>query len=188
MIEDLSGFVATVLAISLTTERLVAVVKTSFPVWMAAEKKTDSAEVDLIGDRWRRLRVQLVAFLVAWVASASLANFQFFTGSVKLGASGAAIPVLVLAILSMGGSALWGSIVTYASAAKDIRVQTRASGSLAFQAQARAQGKTPMDSGLAAVERGGGQAAPGLANALTMITTLSQPPLTALGSRMASHG
>jgi hypothetical protein len=184
MIEDLSAFIATVLAVSLTTERIVAVVKTAFPVWMAAERKTESAEVDLLGDRWRRLRVHLVAFVVAWVASASLANFQFLSGSVKLGTAGAEIPVFFLAILSMGGSAFWSSVISYASAAKDIQNQARASGSLAFQVQARAAGRVPTDSGLAA---GGGQTAPGLAEALTKITSLTQPPLKAMGSRMASH-
>jgi hypothetical protein len=188
MIEDLSAFIATVLAVSLTTERLVAVVKTSFPVWMAAEKKTDSAEIDLVGDRWRRLRVQLVAFLVAWVASASLADFKFISGSVQLGTSAVAIPVVVLAILSMGGSAFWSSVVAYASAAKDIQVQAKASGSLAFQAQARSQGRVPMDSGIVAVERGSGRAAPNLATALGNITTLAQPAFEAAPSRVVSHG
>jgi len=187
MFENLSAFVATVLAVSLSTERLVAVVKTAFPVWMAAEKKTNSSEVDLVGDRWRRLRVQLVAFVSAWVASAAVAELHFF-GSITIGTGPMRIPVIVLALLSMGGSAFWSSVVNYASAAKDIQQQTRATSGLAFQAEARRQGKTPLDSGMAAVARGGAEVAPGLASTLKTITSLSQPAFAAAESRLATNG
>jgi hypothetical protein len=98
------------------------------------------------------------------------------------------VPVIVLALLSMGGSAFWGSVVNYASAAKDIQQQNRATGGLAFQAEARRQGKTPLDSGMAAVARGGAELAPGLASTLSTITTLPQPAFMAAESRLATNG
>ncbi|HEU5170710.1 MAG TPA: hypothetical protein VFU46_09235 [Gemmatimonadales bacterium] len=187
-INDLSAFVATLLAVSLATERLVVVAKTSFPTWLADEKKTPAQETDLIRDRWRRIRVQLVALAAAWVTAAALANFDP-TGEVPLGADGSgSIPVPLLALLSMGGSALWTSIVGYASALKDIRTLERASGSLGFHARAREQGLTAVDAGTAAVARGASRAAPGLTAAIERIGTLDQPPLQEPASRVARHG
>jgi hypothetical protein len=188
IIEEISAFVATVLAVSLATERLVVIAKTAAPVWLADEKKTDAAEVDLLGDRWRRLRVHLLAFLTAWLIAASLAEFDFM-GRVELGsASGASMHVLVLALLSMGGSAFWASIVGYASAAKDIRMQARASEALSFQAKAKEQGKVPADSGIAAVARGASSTATNMDVVLRKVMTLDQPKFGAGASRVAGNG
>jgi hypothetical protein len=186
MIDDLSAFLTLLLGVSLATERLVAVAKTSFPIWLADEKKTAALETDLIGDRWRRLRVQLVAFIAAWVISGSLADWNFF-GPVNVAAAGAiALPAPLLALLSMGGSALWTSLLGYASAAKDVRAQDRAKGGLAFRAEARRQGVTALDAGIAAISRGGTVDAPSLADALARLGTLEPPPFDA-PSRVVSN-
>lgn len=187
MIDDLSAFLTLLLGTSLATERLVAVAKTSFPIWLADEKKTAALETDLVGDRPRRLRVQLVAFIAAWVVSGSLADWNFF-GPVNVATAGAiALPAPFLALLAMGGSALWTSLLGYASAAKDFRAQERAMGGLEFRAEARQQGVTALDAGIAAISRGGTGDAPSLAAALNNIGALEPPPFGSRDSRMVSH-
>ncbi len=189
IIESFGAFAATVLGVSLATERLVVFAKAAFPRWLAEEKKTDAAEVDLIADRGRRVRVHLVAFVAALIASASLAEQRFdLLGEVPLGAGGAALPVPLLALLSMAGSAFWTNLVGYASAAKDIRMQERSSLGLDFQAKAREYGRVPADSGIAAATRGASPGAAELATVMDRMTTISQPAFDVPESRVVSHG
>lgn len=188
VIEGFSAFAATVLAVSLATERLVAFAKAAAPRWLADEKKTEASEVDLLGDSWRRIRVNLVALVSAWIASASLPEQGFAPlGSVLFG-GGTAIPVPLLALLSMGGSAFWANIVGYASAAKDIRMQERSSQGLDFQAKAKEHGRIAADAGIAAVARGAGKTAPGLPEVLGNVATIASPAFDLPTSRLVSHG
>lgn len=119
-IVDLSATVAMLLTLSLATERIVAIVKTAFPGWFAHEQQTDAGTVDRIADRWRRLRVQGVAFLGAWITAGALAdggNFNLL-GVVDLGT--VTVPALMVALLASSGSAFWAQVLGYTSAIKDI--------------------------------------------------------------------
>ncbi len=73
-INDLSELATTLLAISLASERVVTILKTTFPVWLADEKKTEAQEVDLVADRSRRLLVLFISFLASWITAAFLAD------------------------------------------------------------------------------------------------------------------
>jgi hypothetical protein len=189
IIEGFSAFAATVLAVSLATERLVAFVKSAAPRWFADEKKTEASEVDLLGDSWRRIRVHAVALVSAWLASASLPEGGFaLLGKVVLSAGNIAIPVPLLALLSMGGSAFWTSIVGYASTAKDLRMQERSSQGLKFRADAKEHGVIASDAGIAAVARAASQPAPGLSKVLETMAAISPPAFDTPTSRVASHG
>lgn len=119
-IVEISATVAVMLTISLATERLVAIVKTVSPGWFAHEQQTDDGTVDRIADRWRRLRVQGVAFLGAWITAGALANGGNFNllGEVNLGT--VTVPTLIVALLASGGSAFWAQVLGYTSAVKDI--------------------------------------------------------------------
>jgi hypothetical protein len=189
IIEEFSAFAATVLAISLATERLVVFAKSALPIWLADEKKTDTTEVDLLGDRWRRIRVHAVALLSAWIASASLAESGFsFFGDVALGSSSAMLPVPLLAFLSMAGSAFWTNIVGYASAAKDIRVQERSRRGLDFQAEAKRMGRVASNAGIAAVARRASEPATDISKVADVLTSLTQPSFDISTSRLVAHG
>jgi len=157
-ISDLSSTLALLLAVSLATERLVAVVKTVLPEWFADEKKTDAKEVDLRADRWRRVRVQAVAFGGAWMTASLLAGDQNRTPLLEpwalVTAGTIQIPAPIVALLASGGSAFWAQLVGYAGAVKDIAVTQKAAMSLEFQAQAQEMGVTPMDSGRVAGRTG----------------------------------
>jgi hypothetical protein len=56
IIDNLTAFVALILAISLASERLVTFIKTIFPK-LADEAKTEAQEVDLDKDKGRRFIV-----------------------------------------------------------------------------------------------------------------------------------
>jgi hypothetical protein len=189
IIEQFSAFAAIVLAVSLATERLVAFAKSALPTWLADEKKTDASEVDLLGDRGRRIRVHAVALVSAWIASASLAEPGFsLIGKVAVGSGSAALPVPLLAFLSMGGSAFWTNIVGYASAAKDLRVQERSRRGLDFQAEAKRMGRLASDAGIAAVPRRASGPATDVAKVAGTITSLTQPGFDIPASRVVTHG
>lgn len=119
-IVDLSVTVAMLLIISLATERLVVVLKTVFPRWLADEKTTATGETDLVGDRGRRLWVQVLALAAAWATAGFLTTSGGFNpiGEVDLGTVTA--PVWVVALLASGGSAFWAQVLGYTSAVKDI--------------------------------------------------------------------
>lgn len=151
-INDLSATLAVVLAVSLATERWVAVVKTALPR-LAVEQRNQAGEVDLVADRKRRLAVQAVAFAGAWITSAFMAgvgvlSWGAFADVVPAGT--VAIPAPVLALLASGGSAFWTQVLQYTGAVKDIAATRKAMESLAFRAQAESMGVTPVDSGRAA--------------------------------------
>lgn len=190
IIEGFSAFAATVLAVSLATERLVSFAKAAAPRWLADEKKTDASEPDLLGDSWRRIRVHAVALVSAWVASASLPEEGFaLFGSVVLSAGNLALPVPILALLSMGGSAFWTNIIGYASAAKDLRMQERSSNGLLFKAEAKERGVIAADSGIAAVTRAATTKGAAKTEALATLNATNTPPaFDTPTSRLVAHG
>lgn len=129
---DYGVMIATLLAISLAAERIVAVVKTMSPGWFAepAAAAPGAPVPTAAQDRGRRLRVQAVAFAACWVAAASLnPGFEFFTlftrGDLDL-------PTPLVALLAMGGSAFWSQVLGISSALKDLKqaqaVDARAGG------------------------------------------------------------
>lgn len=146
----LSTFAAFILGVSMATERVVAIFKTFCPA-LADEKKNDAQEVDLVADRPRRIKLQLLAIIAAWLTSAFLAgegNFAPFA-NVKID-GGIQLPAWVLAILASGGAAFWKSVIEYASAVKDLRTQQRATESLSFHKKAQIMGVQAVDGGMAA--------------------------------------
>jgi hypothetical protein len=149
---EFSKVAAALLAISLATERLVAVVKTLLPSWFAVEQKTEAKEVDLERDKWRRFRVQLVAFGAAWLTTALLVTGGWppdFFGDLTVGPD-TEVAAWLVGFLATGGSAFWAQVVGYTGGLKDITQTRKATESLAFDAAARSMGKIPVDSGVVA--------------------------------------
>jgi hypothetical protein len=157
---NLEALTALLLSISLATERLVVMAKTIAPTWLTDEKKTAANEIDRIGDRWRRIRVLLIAFLVAFIAATLTADvatrpFWFFKEGFPFwasygGSDGGRIPTPLLALLASGGSAFWTGVVGLVSASRDVRVQQKAAEGLEFRTEAERRGVAPVDSGAAA--------------------------------------
>jgi hypothetical protein len=157
---NLEALTALILSISLATERLVVAVKTTSPTWFADEKKTAANETDRIADRWRRIRVLLTAFIVAFalatlIADQPITGLGFLDGlpfwaSYGAGENGGKIATPLLALLASGGSAFWTSVVGFVSAARDVRVQQRAAEGLEFRNEAERRGVAPVDSGASA--------------------------------------
>lgn len=161
-IDDLSEMATTLLAISLASERVVTILKTTFPVWLADEKKTEAQEVDLIADKDRRLLILFISFLTSWITASFLAdvpglkelsmfspNGSTFFGFIRFGVTGHTtdFPTWIMGLLASGGSSLWSNFLGYTKAIKDVQTQRKASEGLAFRQNAREQGLTTFDSG-----------------------------------------
>lgn len=118
---DYAVVIATLLAISLAGERIVAIFKTMFPSWLAEPSATPgAAPVGIQEDKGRRLRVQAVAFVGCWVASATLLPGGFnLVGTLNVG--GLELNVVVAGLLTMGGSAFWTQVLGISSALKDLK-------------------------------------------------------------------
>lgn len=143
-IETLSALFATILGVSLGTERLVTIVKALLP-GLAQERRNDAGQPDHTKDRPRRVAVQVVAFVSAWVTAAFLASggkFDLFGGVSVASASTITIPVPLLGLLATGGSAFWTSAIAYASHVKDIAAERRTAQRLANRATAKTAGVT----------------------------------------------
>jgi hypothetical protein len=137
--KDISTLIALILAVSLASERLVTMLKTLMPEWLADEKKTSTQEVDLVADRWRRFVVIIMAFLAAWLTATFLTKGYAPLGEVVIEGQGH-INTLLLGLLASGGSAFWSSILGYSKAVKDIKVQTRAKENLQFHEEVKSLG------------------------------------------------
>jgi len=128
-IDQLSELAALLLAVSLATERGVVVLKTIAPRHLALER-TPRKDDQLVeeADRWRRLGILGIAYLIAYAVGLLLADQRtaFVFGSVKYGAAGESLPVWLLALLASGGSALWTNVVGLTSVLKDLKRGERA--------------------------------------------------------------
>ncbi|HEX8394901.1 MAG TPA: hypothetical protein VF665_21325 [Longimicrobium sp.] len=138
---DAAAAVGVLIAISLAGERIVAIVKTLAPGWFkeppvqpGTDKPSDTA------DRGRRMRVQTVAFASCMLAAMSLDAGFSPMGHVDIG--GLQLPVVLVALLSMGGSAFWSQVLGITSVLKDLKTGQLAS--LRAESQpAKAPGATP---------------------------------------------
>jgi hypothetical protein len=134
-IDNLSALVATVLAVSLTSERIVTVVKTAFPHFLSEEVGSGTRALDPLEDRARRLVVQLLAFAASWITAGFIAQGGAgVLGWQPLGhimvSENQTIPAWVVGVLGSGGSALWNNRLGYSKAVKDVRIQERVSSAL----------------------------------------------------------
>jgi|GEM_PF-2603161 len=187
IIDDLSEMSATLLAISLASERIVTIAKTAFPVWLADEKKTDAQETDLVADRSRRLFVLAIAFVSAWLTASLLVDESWSLGSlvgnIIIGGDtsntdkGLHLNVLIVGLLASGGSSLWSNVLGYTKAVKEVQTQRKASEGLDYSQKAKDQGLTTFDSGNAV-------RIPVNDLTLNQLTTLSQPAFVISNSRI----
>lgn len=128
MLDKLVALSTMLLAISLATERLVTVMKTLLPKWLNEERTDSLGHESPVADRWRRFVVQLISFLAAWLTASFLREVdsgRWPFGGIKIIEGQPLMPVIVVALLSMGGSAFWNNILGYSKAVKDIRVQEK---------------------------------------------------------------
>jgi hypothetical protein len=119
-IQELQTILAVVLAVSLATERLVAITKTVFP-------QLDDAR-PWSNEQMRRLVVQLVALLAAWVSAALFVDGDLSLAQAlvhRIGTGGNGVPVPLVALLATGGSAFWSQVVQYSSSVKTIAAVRR---------------------------------------------------------------
>lgn len=134
MIDQFSTLVGLLLAISLATERLVTIFKTIWPVTLGEEKLDSNGLVNKERDRWRKLMVQVISFGVSWITASFLTDkntFDFFGHiDVGIGEGKLQVSVVVVALLSMGGSAFWNNLLGYTKAIKEIKVQQKEIGEL----------------------------------------------------------
>lgn len=125
MIDYLVALSTLLLALSLASERLVAIVKTIWP-----ELTDENAERTLAEDRRRRIMVLVLAFLASWLTSSFLATNGFNpVGEIPIFKSAQGdhpLPVYIVALMCTGGSAFWSSVLGYANAVKDTKKQQAA--------------------------------------------------------------
>jgi hypothetical protein len=139
MIEQLIALSTVMLAISLATERFVALVKSFWP-WLAEERKDANNLIDVVPERKRILAVQLVSLVGAYLTT-SLANDSFnLARDFCFGDPKACWPAALIALLGSGGSAFWTQLLGYANAVKEVKKQQRAEQRLNLAEQANQRG------------------------------------------------
>lgn len=120
MPDALSSLASLALAGSLAVERLVTIVKTFFPS-LSEVARPAWGESDERADMDRRLRVLLVTIFASQLTAFILASGDgSLADTVKIGPA-QGIPWPLFGLLISGGSAFWTSIVSYASALKDVQ-------------------------------------------------------------------
>jgi hypothetical protein len=136
MIDKLISLSTYLLAISLATERLVALIKTIIPP-LGKEPLHASGLIDEKKERIRTIFLQLIAFGCAYV------TVYLWTGDAQqipmLGEGEPQWPTWLVAALSCGGSTFWSNILGYANAVKDIKKQQRAEQRMLVASQAAAR-------------------------------------------------
>jgi len=109
--DTLLTFVTLLLVLSVSSERLVEIVKGMIPFLNQKNENPD-------WERWRRISLQVMA-LVAGIVTALLAQSAIGEIVPQMGQS--IYGVLALGLLASGGSGLWNSILTYLLQVKDIK-------------------------------------------------------------------
>lgn len=137
MLDSLSTLVPVLVAISLASERLIAILKSLIPA-LKDERKTAAGEVDLQADRGRQLTVQAVALATSYVTVALAFSKWSPTYSVPIGGNN--YSVAALALLGSGGSAFWNNVFGYTKAVKDVRTAQKATVTLDNRLRAEQHG------------------------------------------------
>jgi hypothetical protein len=125
----LNNWATFILALSIASERFVAIFKTIFPKF-ANDKTNSDGSTNLKADQGRRLTIQLVAFIGGWITAMFIggdSTNSFNPNSilwVHVGNNLVFAPWL--GFLASGGSALWAGVVQYTSAAKDVQTKMKA--------------------------------------------------------------
>lgn len=140
-IDTLSTLVALILAVSLASERLVAIVKSLIPQLRSSQNSTLATEAGTAPSpegmpgnaKMRRIIVRVIVLGTAWLTSSFFAgedilSFKSFVGQIPFGSGDdpAKIPVFIMAILASGGSEVWKNILGYTKAVRDIKIGERA--------------------------------------------------------------
>jgi hypothetical protein len=117
-LSELEGLSTLLLATSLATERLIAILKTVVPS-LAKEEITAEREVDLQADKKRRLVLQGLAIVASYVTVALVFDTWCPWKKVELGEW--SYYQGVLAFLGSAGSAFWAGVVGYVKEVKDAK-------------------------------------------------------------------
>ena len=107
----LAAIVGVLVALSVASERLVEIIK-------GFSKFLSDANPDPVGDRWRRMLLQLIA-VGAGIVTALLT--QPAIKGVVPGLSDNVWGILALGLLASGGSGFWNAILAYVLNVKDIK-------------------------------------------------------------------
>ncbi len=139
----LTKLITIVLAVSLASERLVTLLKTTFPA-LASPTVAPGAPVPPINGKERRRQfvVMLIAFLAAWLTAGFLYKDGYNPFKSYALSNDVNLPIWVIGLLASGGSAFWTSLLGYARAAKDISNQKFLQEKLNTNAQLNAQQNT----------------------------------------------
>lgn len=131
----LQSLAVVMIALSAANERLVEIIKSTFPTWLAAPPVTNPpALIDGRREMRRQRRVQLLSILCAWIVAAFVLYSQSsWKGAfyqclwspfpISSGTDTFTVPTYVLALLTSGGAAFWNSILDFTKAAKQIKEQ-----------------------------------------------------------------
>ena len=116
--EYLSTLVGFLLAVSLASERLIAILKTFVP-WFAIDKTKDPENSsNSLCEKTRRLSIQGLALLAGWLTASFMTKDGFDPfGNVEL----FNIPAFIVGLLASGGSAFWNQLLGYTKAVRDIK-------------------------------------------------------------------
>jgi hypothetical protein len=134
----LSTLIGLVLAISLASERLVAIIQTLLPNLLPIEKTLETEEKNLLASKWRQILLMLFTFVSCWATSTLLTeNFDPFGSIVISSETKLKLPVVIMGLLSSGGSAFWNHLLGYTKEVKEIIMLTKAKKTLRFQQQLR---------------------------------------------------
>jgi len=120
MTETIGTLASLALAGSLAVERLVTIVKTVFPS-LSEPTRAGWGESDVRVDQVRRLLVLLVTIVTSQATAFFVTSGDpSWEGQVMFGPD-RGIPWPLFGLLISGGSAFWTSVVSYASALKDVQ-------------------------------------------------------------------
>ncbi len=114
--EFINSFVGVVAALSLASERAVAVIKNVWP-WLRDEKAAATSVASPGQEEGRRLMVTGISY----VTSLFICYYSFGGLDVSVGPNGSTRPVsaFIVSLFALGGSAFWSQVVSTLSSIKD---------------------------------------------------------------------
>jgi len=117
---------AIVLAVSLSSERLVTFLKTLFPGLASKTNNQANATPPAVegSEKVRQIMVMIIAFLSAWLTASFLIDGKFKPfASYDIGPPQTLIPVWIIGLLASGGSAFWTNLLGYVQSVKNLNTQ-----------------------------------------------------------------